>query len=154
MKLALKHPARLLISRQVEEAAAKWGAVGNLVLKEARFAASRGGGEEKQPLWNGAALSTSAGASRDAPGRGARLTCPGDSTGTCCPLCPCVPKPKSTCQETWEAKLKRQSLQQRKLYCRARQGQWAAHASKTLIPGWRGGKVFTGKIWGEGCRAV
>ena len=70
MKLALKHPARLLIFHQVEEAPEKWGAVGNLVLEGARLVASRGGGEEKQPLWNGAALSTSAGASRDAPRQG------------------------------------------------------------------------------------
>ena len=51
-------------------------------------------------------------------------------------------------------KPKSQSLEQRKVYCRAKQGEWVTHAQKNLnspIVFW--GEVFIGKIWGEGCRA-
>ena len=38
------------------------------------------------------------------------------------------------------------------VYCRAHQGEQAAHAEKTWTPRWLSGRVFKGKIWCEGCR--
>ena len=50
-------------------------------------------------------------------------------------------------------KLKCQSLEQRKGYCRTKQGEGVAHARKNpQLPDGFQGEVFIGKIWGEGCR--
>ena len=35
--------------------------------------------------------------------------------------------------------------------CRAKQGEWVAHAEKPQLPDGFWGKVFIGKIWGAGC---
>ena len=45
------------------------------------------------------------------------------------------------------------SLEQRKVYCRAKQGERVARAQNPQFPDGFGGKVFICKIWGEGCRA-
>ena len=42
------------------------------------------------------------------------------------------------------------SLEQRKVYCWAEQGVWAAHAQKTRTPQWLSGKGFQKQIWGGG----
>ena len=44
------------------------------------------------------------------------------------------------CPRHSEAKLR--SLEQRKFYCRAMQGEWVAHAKKTRTPQWVSGKKF------------
>ena len=49
-------------------------------------------------------------------------------------------------------KWKHQSLEQRKVYCRAKQGEWVAHAQNPWTPFRCWGKIFIGKIWGKGCR--
>ena len=44
-------------------------------------------------------------------------------------------------------------LEQRKVYCRAKQGKWVAHAQNPQTPQLFGGEKFLiGKIWGEGCK--
>ena len=59
---------------------------------------------------------------------------------------------------TWHTvrpnKLKRPSLEQRKVYCRAKQGERLARAQKNPnSPMVFCGDVHIGKIWGKGCRA-
>ena len=48
-------------------------------------------------------------------------------------------------------KLKRRSLEQRKFYCRAEQGEQLARTQRPKLPGGLRGRVFIGKAWGEGC---
>ena len=50
---------------------------------------------------------------------------------------------------TWRPdKLKCQSLEQRKVYCRAKQGERVGHAQEPQTPWWFWGRSFIGKIWG------
>ena len=49
-------------------------------------------------------------------------------------------------------KLKHWSLQQSKVYCRAKKGEQMAHAHKPRTPHWFAGRSFIGKICDEGCR--
>ena len=50
-------------------------------------------------------------------------------------------------------KLKHRSLELRKVYCRAEQGELGSSCAKIQTPQWFfGGRVFKGKTGGEGCR--
>ena len=45
------------------------------------------------------------------------------------------------------------NLEKRKVYRRAKPGEWVAHAQKVQTPWWFSRKSFIGKIFRDGCRA-
>ena len=95
-------------------------------------------GREAVPLFNDAALSRTAAISCDTPEQVSLLMHPDDSTGTCFPLCPLVtPDTSSRAQHTARPnKLKHQSLEQRKFYCKGQAMRTGCSWSKTLTPWW------------------